>query len=411
MRKLLLSFALTVFFASSSLAIDMQAHVASDAAKEAYITYLTKQQYYYTLFNSIDSLRLLTGEVLFARLNTLMGETNDIARGSYSYNKLRNNYVLVDKDLNNAGKLIGFYDGRSINGTWDSGSTWNREHVWPQSKGVSSGYAMGYDMNSVRPAWTAQNSDRGNTAYGESSSYYDPNDIAINNSDYQSVNLGSYRGDAARIILYCYLNYGKLGSAQNYLFNGAAQLLEKFGTSGVFESLKVLLSWHQLDPPSLTEMLRNDGGQDFQGNRNPFIDYPELAGMIFKGISNTGTTLYTVTYSMAETAAPCHKYVTADGFYTYITDREGNHPTEVTVTGAHSQYDAFLGRLKVTNITGPVTISTDTPMPDPLPDPDPETALDEVLHHAPQATKVIENGQLIIQRGKVKYSILGQRCQ
>ena len=35
------------------------------------------------------------------------------------------------------------------------------------------------------------------------------------------------------------------------------------------------------DPPSLTEMVRNDGAQDYQGNRNPMIDYPELAFLLF----------------------------------------------------------------------------------------------------------------------------------
>ncbi len=42
-------------------------------------------------------------------------------------------------------------------------------------------------------------------------------------------------------------------------------------------AIPLLLSWHRLYPPTVDENLLNDLAVDLQGNRNPFVDYPELA--------------------------------------------------------------------------------------------------------------------------------------
>lgn len=335
--------------------VDMQAHVASDEGKQAYTDYQNRQTIYYTGIYAPDALFALQGNELFGVLNTLMGNTCRLEQGGYSYNTLRSAYVGVDRDLNNSGYIIGYYDGSSMEGTWDSGKTWNREHTWPQSKGANKGISMGHDMQSVRPTSTKVNSSRGNAAYGENGTYYDPNDVEINNIDYKSVNMGSYRGDAARVILYDYIVYGAAGGRQNSLYNGNAQLLSKLGTSGVFQSLEVLLKWHMQDPPSVTEMVRNDGAEDYQGNRNPFIDYPELAIQMFYG--NSDVTTYNVDYQTTMDVSPKYKYATKGGFVTYLTLSDGTHPAAVKVAGATAKYDAQLGRLVVSNVTGNITIS------------------------------------------------------
>ena len=340
-------------------AIDMQAHVASDEGKAAYASYIQEQNAYYTGDYTYDALIDLSGDALFGRLNKLMGNTCRIASG-FSYDKLRNNYVNVDRDLNKDGNIIGYYNGVSFKAVWDSGKTWNREHTWPQSKGANKSTSMGHDMQSVRPTQTSVNSSRGNDAYGEGSSYYDPDkDVSISNPHYKKTNLGTYRGDAARVILYDYLVYGEAGGNKNALYNGNAQLLSKLGGSGVFESIHVLLKWHMQDPPSLTEMVRNDGAQDYQGNRNPIIDYPELAIEIFSDYSKI--TCYPVTYNVAETVSPRYMHTLSDGFVTYLTNRDGSHPSQVSVAGGQYTYDASLGRLIITKVTGNLTISTSTP--------------------------------------------------
>ena len=66
----------------------------------------------------------------------------------------------------------------------------------------------------LRPTATSENSSRSNTAYGESGSYYDPND--------ESSGTYNLRGDCARIVLYVYVRWGNT----SYMW----------GTSGVMES-------------------------------------------------------------------------------------------------------------------------------------------------------------------------------
>ena len=362
--------------------IDMQAHVASNEGKDAYDEHIEKQRAYYTGNYTYANLITLTNDALFGRINTLMGNTC-LLKSGYSYEKLKDAYKTVDRDLNTSGYIIGYYNGASIHGDWVSGgTTWNREHTWPQSKGARTG-PISYDMQSVRPAQSNINSSRGNKGYGESGSYYDPNEIAISKDNYNPSNLGSYRGDCARVIMYDYLVYGHAGGYQNALHSGTAQLLEKIGSnpikedSIVFESLRIMLKWHMQDPPSLTEMVRNDGAQKYQGNRNPLIDYPELAIQVFLEDMKEleGITTYTVTESSAATMWPAHQYTLSDGFIAYLTNNDGSHPQDIKVTGATTYtYDASLGRLTVSKVTGNMTISdvagsTHEPEPDPEPDP------------------------------------------
>lgn len=47
------------------------------------------------------------------------------------------------------------------------------------------------------------------------------------------------------------------------------------------ESLDTLLEWMEDDPVDTWEMKRNDLVEQIQGNRNVFIDYPELAWLMF----------------------------------------------------------------------------------------------------------------------------------
>lgn len=358
--------------------IDMQAHVGSDEGKAAYTTYTNKQTAYYTGNYTYANLIALTNDALFGRINTLMGSTC-LLKSGYSYDKLRDQYVNVDRDLNTQDNIISYYDGSSFEGTWDGGDTWNREHTWPQSKGARTG-PISYDMQSVRPANKSVNSSRGNKGYGEGSKYYDPNEITISNTAYKSTNLGTYRGDCARVIMYDYLVYGLAGSYKNALCSNTAQLLEKIGSnpvksdSIVFESLRIMLKWHMQDPPSLTEMVRNDGAQKYQGNRNPLIDYPELAIQVFLEDMKEleGITTYTVTESSAATMWPAHRYTLPDGFIAYLTNNDGSHPQDIKVTGATKTYDKSTGRLTITNVTSNMTISDVAgaePEPDPEPDP------------------------------------------
>ncbi len=169
-----------------------------------------------------------------------------------NYQETRYQYQYTDCLKSDNNYISSFYSGKQISGTWDSGATWNREHTWPNSKGDASGNGEN-DIMMLRPTSVSENSSRGNKAYGESGSFYDPGE--------------SVRGDCARIVLYVYTRWGNTTSM--------------WGSSGVMESLTVLLKWMQEDPVDTWEMGRNDAVQSITGTRNVFVDYPEYAFMLF----------------------------------------------------------------------------------------------------------------------------------
>lgn len=172
-----------------------------------------------------------------------------------SYDATKNLFRYTDCQ-NSGGAISSFYSGRSIGPDWNG--TWNREHTWPNSKGDDSGNGEN-DIIMLRPTSTSENSSRGNTAYGESGSYYHPN----------SESNGKYdlRGDVARIMLFVYCRWGNTS--------------KMWGSGGVIESMAVLLKWVEEDPVDTWELGRNDAAESITGTRNVFVDYPELIFALF----------------------------------------------------------------------------------------------------------------------------------
>ena len=56
-----------------------------------------------------------------------------------TYDMTRPYYMYTDCVSNNYSKLSAFYSGTLVNSAWDSGKTYNREHIWPDSKCLSAG--------------------------------------------------------------------------------------------------------------------------------------------------------------------------------------------------------------------------------------------------------------------------------
>ncbi len=173
-----------------------------------------------------------------------------------SYSDTCDLYKYTDCMVNNYNYISSFYSGEKLNGEWDGARTWNREHVWPDSKieGESQD-----DIMMLRPTSVKENSARGNMAYGESSGYFDPNTVSDG-----GFNL---HGDCARILLYTYVRWKTTSSV--------------WGESGVIENLDILLKWMEEDPVDTWEMGRNDAVQSITGVRNVFVDYPELSWLLF----------------------------------------------------------------------------------------------------------------------------------
>jgi hypothetical protein len=93
--------------------------------------------------------------------------------------------------------------------------------------------------------------------------------------------IDAYKGDLARTYFYmttCYMNkkldYAEGATMINYSQSTHYSQLKSW-------ALAMLIQWHNDDPVSPKEIDRNNYIYDIQHNRNPFIDYPELVGLIF----------------------------------------------------------------------------------------------------------------------------------
>ena len=86
-----------------------------------------------------------------------------------------------------------------------------------------------------------------------------------------------YKGDFARMYMYfvtCYQDYTWRSSGTNMFITGSYPTLNSY-------SQELLLKWHRQDPVSEKELNRNNAVYSFQYNRNPFIDYPQVAEYIW----------------------------------------------------------------------------------------------------------------------------------
>lgn len=226
----------------------------------------SKASAYYTGSYVYSTLSTKSASTIKSSLATLMTNTHTTKT---TYSNVASYSKYTDATSGSSSKLTLFYTSKSVSSTWDSGNTWNREHVWPQSLGSFTTSNCGSDLHHVRPADVKVNSTRGNLPYGYvrggsystaatssgtvggyyTSSYFEP--------------LDSVKGDVARILLYCYVRWGESN------------------LTDVIQSTDLLLSWCKSDPVDTWEMGRNDVVQGIQGNRNVFIDYPEYAWLIF----------------------------------------------------------------------------------------------------------------------------------
>lgn len=86
-----------------------------------------------------------------------------------------------------------------------------------------------------------------------------------------------YKGDFARVFMYMFVIYDDINwdSAKGWMFDKSSDLMFKPW------AYNMLLEWSAKDPVSAKETSRNDGVALEQGNRNPFIDLPDLADYLW----------------------------------------------------------------------------------------------------------------------------------
>lgn len=220
----------------------------------------------------------LTGSALQAALHNIIDEHVII-----DYNTVDDVMRIIDEAANDSSSVRLLYSNANLPKT---SSSWNREHVWPRSDGVGDEGADYSDIHHLFPAKDTVNSLRSNLVFDESAnldsdpfapeSFKDGDSWEPHDRD---------KGVVARALLYMMVRYD--GSD---VLTTDLMLSDSTGATGTHGVLSTLLAWHKAHPPTDYERNRNNliysgvsisGVTRGQGNRNPFIDFPQFADAIF----------------------------------------------------------------------------------------------------------------------------------
>lgn len=168
---------------------------------------------------------------------------------------------------------------RGINENGGSSCEFNREHVY--AKGLATpgmtNSGPGADAHHLRASDVQRNNTRGSLPFANGSG--NSGKVNTNQNWYPG---DEWKGDVARIIMYMYLRYGEQCLPSNAGVGSTANTPD--------EMIDLFLEWNAEDPvvDGGIEDQRNDYVQNAsntygQGNRNPFIDDPYLATLIWGG--------------------------------------------------------------------------------------------------------------------------------
>ncbi|MCE5205541.1 MAG: endonuclease [Porphyromonadaceae bacterium] len=168
------------------------------------------------------------------------------------------------------------------------GDCYNREHILPKSwfKGSES---LESDLFHLYPTDGYVNNRRGNLPLGEAGITYweSSNGSKVGQNTFGNYRktifepIDAYKGDFARIYFYVVTAYEEQLPRWNSDQVGGSRY------PGFSDwSLDLMLKWHREDPVSIKEVRRNEAVYRIQKNRNPYIDYPELAEYVWGNFKN-----------------------------------------------------------------------------------------------------------------------------
>lgn len=226
-----------------------------------------------------ESVRGLKGEELKDALHEIIkGHT------TFAYNSSINTYMKdYDVDYDNPNNLMLIYTGSASMST-----SFNKEHVWAKSHGdFGTSKGPGSDLHNLRPCYNNLNSTRGNLDFAEGGS-----EISSYPGNYKTSSTfeprDDFKGDVARTIFYMATRYedseGYLDLELEAPSNTSRYLDLSIGADGVHGEFDDLYSWATsgIDPVNNYEVNRNNIiYEDYQHNRNPFVDHPEFIIMIY----------------------------------------------------------------------------------------------------------------------------------
>lgn len=225
-----------------------------------------------------------------------------IAKGhkQLTYKQVWSTLTYADQDPANDKNVIEIYTGASIskydNQTGGSGvGKWNREHVWAKSHGFPNESQWGYtDAHHLRPSDVGINTARSNNDFGACKDTGEEvlfNGAGTGNYLDKTTNCWEPRdkvkGDVARMIMYMDTRYQGSDTATTQMPDLVA--VDRLTTTAeddapLIGTLCTLYEWSQLDAVDSYEQNRNNQVYKYQGNRNPFIDRPELVKEVYGAV-------------------------------------------------------------------------------------------------------------------------------
>ncbi|HVT26679.1 MAG TPA: endonuclease [Lacipirellulaceae bacterium] len=231
---------------------------------------------------------------------TLKQQLHNIIDGHtvMSYDAARTTLQVTDADPNQPGHMLTVYDRTSVDVSainpggpipgWDSGTTWNREHTWPQSRGVGSSGPDSSDLFNLRPALTANNGDRGSLNFG--GAFGQSQGVVTDGGQMYWYPGNADAGMIARQEFYMAVRYDGSDASTLDLELGAGNVANPSGDTDPppqLGNLDRLLEWHYEAPPDSFERRRNQIiYDDYQHNRDPFTDHPEYVWSVFVNQAN-----------------------------------------------------------------------------------------------------------------------------
>ena len=235
-----------------------------------------------------ESLNGLKGQALREALQAIIAPHEVL-----TYSQIRADQVKVDVDED--GRVIdmysdcafGIYDYCGNRTDYTDCECYNREHSLPKSFwGGSKDEPMYTDLHHVIPTDFVANSQRSAWIYDEVKTPTWTNDVSTlgygqnfpNETVFEPAD--KYKGDFARIYFYmltCYRDKNfTVGGKGFRIFNYSNDQTDFKNTA-----LNLMLKWHRNDPVSQKEIDRNEKIAVLQGNRNPFVDDPNLVEYIW----------------------------------------------------------------------------------------------------------------------------------
>ncbi len=168
---------------------------------------------------------------------------------------------------------------------------YNREHSFPKSWFGASSYddhlTIYTDLFHLYPCDSKANSKRSNLPYGEvtgsvqwTNGYCKVGKTTVPGNSNMTVfePADEIKGNLARTYFYIATRYEDEDFSK---WSGSAMLTKNAYPFFQHWASQLLIEWNRLDPVDEEERKRNDAVERIQGNRNPYIDHPDLADYIW----------------------------------------------------------------------------------------------------------------------------------